>query len=383
MKILFVSPTFYPAVAWGGPIFAVYNLCNHLSRLSEMDLSVITTDSAGSEVDQAVLGKEQNETQKAGGYPIKYCKRIFGASTSWELLKVLRKNIKSTDLIHLTAVFSFPTIPTLFLAKVYKKKVVWSPRGALGEWEIRKNKLIKLIWLKICSILVVDSSIILHCTSIKEREESKTKVNNVVKTVIIPNGIVFPERKKRYVKRNDGLNLIFIGLISPKKGVENLIEAMKFLINRNVFLSVYGESPFGFKGYDEMLKVKVKEYGLEKIVEFKGFVDQKQKERAFLNADVCVVPSYSENFCNVVAEALSYEVPVIVSKGVPWGRIEEKCCGLWINNTPSSLVDAISEMRSMNLKDMGARGRKWMQEEYGWETVAARFKDFYIEFGRR
>jgi glycosyltransferase involved in cell wall biosynthesis len=79
----------------------------------------------------------------------------------------------------------------------------------------------------------------------------------------------------------------------------------------------------------------------------------------------------------VVAEALAHGVPVIASRGTPWSGVEAHGCGLWVENDPASLVAAIERMSHMPLREMGERGRCWMEQEFTWETVARRMLQLY------
>ena len=103
------------------------------------------------------------------------------------------------------------------------------------------------------------------------------------------------------------------------------------------------------------------------------------KERVFQNADLCVVPSFTENFAIVVAEALARAVPVIASHGTPWQAVEPHGCGVWIDNSPESLAAAIARLRSGPLREMGARGREWMQRDFSWDTIGARMMAVYTD----
>src|SRR3712207_8210433 len=47
------------------------------------------------------------------------------------------------------------------------------------------------------------------------------------------------------------------------------------------------------------------------------------KVEELLAADLFVLPTHTENFGNAVGEALSYGLPVVVSRGAPWPRSEE------------------------------------------------------------
>jgi len=108
-----------------------------------------------------------------------------------------------------------------------------------------------------------------------------------------------------------------------------------------------------------------------------GHVDGDAKKEFFENADVLIAPSHTENFGLVVAEALAHCVPVIASRGTPWSRVEEAGCGLWVDNDPVSLAGAMQRIHSMPLRDMGVRGREWMQREFAWDALAERMTHVY------
>jgi glycosyltransferase involved in cell wall biosynthesis len=115
----------------------------------------------------------------------------------------------------------------------------------------------------------------------------------------------------------------------------------------------------------------------DESVEFCGHVDGAEKARAFEQADLCVVPSFTENFCMVVAESLAYAVPVIASTGTPWQAVENHACGVWIDAQAPALVAAFRELAKADLSAMGSRGRDWMIREFSWGSVASRMLDVY------
>ncbi|MCP4975163.1 MAG: glycosyltransferase [Maribacter sp.] len=110
---------------------------------------------------------------------------------------------------------------------------------------------------------------------------------------------------------------------------------------------------------------------------FCGPVSGEAKNRAYLEADVCVIPSYSENFCIVVAEALSMGMPVIVSDSLAWGEVEARGCGLVVGNDPDSLAGAIYNISRMELSRMGVKGWQWMKQDYSWDTIAKEMANLY------
>jgi glycosyltransferase involved in cell wall biosynthesis len=170
--------------------------------------------------------------------------------------------------------------------------------------------------------------------------------------------------------------MLFLGRLDPKKGIENLLAALRDKRLSNVTLNIYGS---GEPAYVSSLGRLVNEYGLRQEVRFGGFADHDAKTEAFAAADICVVPSHTENFGLVVAESLANGVPVIASKGTPWGALEPRRCGLWVSNDPQSLAAAIQEMSAMDLEQMGRRGREWMKSEFRWDAIAAQTIDLYTE----
>jgi len=371
MKILHIIPTFYPATYFGGPVLSVYELCNALSRRPEIELRVVTTDNAGPELPR--IKTESFPVRLPAGYGVSYFKYLFGVSVSLSMLRALPSMIRWADMVHLTSVYSFPTIPALLLCKLFQKPVVWSPRGALQRWEGSTKPLIKRAWEFICNALLDQNRSILHVTSNMEAEESRKKITRA-NIEIIKNGINIPleNSAKAWMPANK-LRLLFIGRLHPKKGIENLLQAVKEL-KQEYALTICGAGDDGYKAYLEQMADNL---GIAGRVQFAGHVEGDAKTNIFRDSDICVVPSYTENFGMVVAEALAHGVPVIASKGMPWAEIAERRCGLRVDNDPASLLRAISEISKGDLHQMGLNGRNWMQENFSWDSVAKDMHSIY------
>jgi len=278
--------------------------------------------------------------------------------------------IQEADIVHLTGVYSPPTLPPLFLSRILKKPLVWSPRGAIleaFEWKNARKRKFKKLWDQICNILIVPGKVMLHVTSDEEERTSLARLPKA-QAVNIRNGVFVKDRLEERNRCPDGkARLLFIGRLHPKKGIENLLEAIRLLGDPAITLKLYGT---GDEKYVDSLKQYAKELNLLEKVFFMGHVDDVEKERAFVDADFCIVPSHSENFGIVVVEALSYGLPVIASTFTPWKKLEEKKCGLWVKNDLVSLAQAIMKIRSMDIEEMGKNGWLWMKEEFDWEKIA-------------
>jgi glycosyltransferase involved in cell wall biosynthesis len=214
----------------------------------------------------------------------------------------------------------------------------------------------------------------LHVTSENEAEESRQRINGVP-IEIIKNGVDIPPHNPERNWMQDGkLRLLFIGRLHPKKGVENLLRAVSVMKNNDNVLTICGT---GDDDYTLFLKDMANELGIADNVHFAGHVEGNAKSKIFWNSDVCIVPSHTENFGMVVAEALAHGVPVITSRGTPWQVLESRGCGWWVENSPNIIVDTILLARKSDLAAMGEKGREWMIEEFSWENVAARMVEAY------
>lgn len=377
MKVLHVTPAYYPATNWGGFAHSVPGLCNALTRDSDIDLKVLTTDSDGPGTRQRI-SVEAFPTRFPAGYDVHYCRRLFGQSISPGLLMRLWSMVRWADVVHLTATYSFPTIPTLFVCRILRKPLVWSPRGALQRWPGTTRARAKSVWEKLCNALCEPRRVVLHVTSEEEKTESWPRIPRA-RAKVIHNGIKLPDLNGGPIKRNGNLRLLYLGRLHPIKGIENLLRALA-VVKSDVTLSVCGD---GEPSYRRALEGLVSELSLDRRVTFRGSIDEATKARQFYEADLCVVPSFKENFSMVVAESLSYGVPVVVGDGTPWKHVDQIGCGRCVPNSPDQLAKAIEALADAPLREMGLRGRNWMQKEFGWNVVAEQMMDTYKELVRR
>ena len=372
MRVLHITPSFYPARVYGGPTESVYQLGRHLVRQGHR-VSVLTTNANGPNKVLDVTTKQ--EVEMSGGLYVRYCRRLVPDSISPMLLRLLPSYIRCADVVHLTGAYSFPTIPTFLACHAMDKPLVWSPRGTLQRWERSfRRPTLKAIWDWVCRI-VIPKKIILHVTSETEAAQSLERFPGT-ETALIPNGVEVP-KKVEHIQTHGVLRLLYLGRIHPKKGIENLLAACRILKGSSGVVWLLSIAGGGGPRYTNHIREGIERLALSKQVTLVGEVVGDAKKKLFEKADVVVVPSFSENFGMVVAEALAHGVPVIVSKGTPWKRVEEIGCGLWVENDPQSLSDALQQIAQMPLRRMGSRGRAWMQQEFAWPCMARRMAELY------
>jgi glycosyltransferase involved in cell wall biosynthesis len=129
---------------------------------------------------------------------------------------------------------------------------------------------------------------------------------------VVPPGVEFERRKfywPPYPQR-----LICVSNYMPNKGQYILLKALTSLKKLNWKLTCYGNKNFNPRYVDSLLSV-VDKYGLGDRVLINNSVSGKELENAYLDSDICVLPSYFETYGMVLSEALAHGIPVIASTG--------------------------------------------------------------------
>ena len=117
-----------------------------------------------------------------------------------------------------------------------------------------------------------------------------------------------------------------------------------------------------------------------KTIFFTDKVSGSKKEEKYLDNDVFIIPSQSENFGLVIAEAMSYGLPVIVSEETPWHIVKKNNYGWVVSLNKDDIYLAISEANTCDktdLRNMGNLGRKYIEEHYSWGVLSKDYLAFY------
>ena len=257
-------------------------------------------------------------------------------------------------------------------------KVVLTPHGMLEPWIMKRHywtrKLPALWFYQKAAVMKAD---VLHATAESEKENLlKLGYNDRIK--IIANGIDVEDiEMKSSWKRNK--EILFLSRVHVKKGINFLLEAVAQLREQieGYVIRIAGE---GDDIYIDELKQLTVRLGISKLVIFEGGVYGNSKWELFRQADLFILPTHSENFGIVVAEALASGTPVITTTGTPWSELESRRCGWWTKVGTEATVQALRNFLSLTeneLEMMGCNGRKLVEEKYSVRKVAEEFVEMY------
>lgn len=363
MKILHVVPTYLPATRYGGPIVSVHGLCRALAA-RDHDVHVFTTNVDGERTSDVPLGVAVSLDKVNVHYFPSPLRRLY---YSPGMRRALR-DVGDFDVVHLHSVFLWPTYAAARAARKAGKPYIVSPRGMLvPELIAKKSSLAKRAWIRVVETRTFLHSSIVHFTSHREREDARRTGIPIPGAVIIPNGVELS--LDRLLER--GSELLFIGRINWKKGLDRLIEAMRLLPEAR--LTIAGND-------EENYRVTLPH---AENVRFIGPVSGEAKDELLRRAAALVLPSYSENFGNVVLEAMAVGAPVVVTPEVGLAaEVERSGAGVVTPNDPPTLAAALRALLADPARraEMGRRGRAVVEARYTWERVAAQMEELYARF---
>ena len=329
------------------------------------------------------------------------------------------RTIEQFDLVHIHGIWDCRLHMVVVMCRKAGVPYVIAPRGMLEPWSLKQK------WLKkrIARFLYQDRDLklaaALHATAESEAEQFR-KLGFKNKIIVSSNGVNVPEREMfecsecSNVRMDGQRRALFVSRMHPKKGVLELVESWARVKPKGWCCElVYTMNSDEERAYEQKVKDRILSLGMSyqdkdgavhcttttSNFDFllTGPLDDDAKWSAYARADLFVLPTYSENFGIVVAEALWAGVPVITTKGTPWKELEERECGWWIDlpksksgveveqwtALDSALSEAIEQSLNPNnrtiLFDMGQRGHQLVAERYTWSAVCDKMVHGYEE----
>ena len=381
MKILQVVPTYLPAVRHGGPIRSVHGLARALVARGQ-DVTVYTTHLHG----RGVLQVPTDRTVDLDGVAVRY----FPVSTPRRLARspamgaALNAGIGGFDIVHLQSIFLWPTASAARAAERAGVPWVVSPRGMLvRELFRRRGWLRKRVWLAASERRTLERARRIVATSELEATEAAAFHLRLPPIEVLPNGVdplspapleALPAEWRGFLA--EGVPFLFLGRLSWKKGLDRLVQSLTEVPQARLVLAGSDDEGIG-DGLDRLAA----ECGVAGRVLRTGWVEGEIKAALVGAARALVLPSISENFGNVVLEAWSLGVPVVVGRGVGLAdEVAANNAGLVVADEPVVLAAALRRLaeNAEAAREMGKRGRS-AAERYSWPAIAARAEAIYAE----
>ena len=261
-------------------------------------------------------------------------------------------------------------------ARKHRIAMIAQPHGMLEPWAMNHKAWKKRLAWNLYQRRDLESAAVLHATA-EQEAESFRQLGLHQPIAIIPNGTDLPEWRDLAYPKGLPRKMLFLSRIHPVKGLLNLVQAWQIVKPAGWKMIIAGPDE---GGHQKIVEAAIQHAGLQDDFEFTGSVYGDDKEALYRSADLFVLPTFSENFGLVVAEALACGVPVITTKGAPWQGLQTHRCGWWIDIGVEPLVAALREAMNLppdTLRDMGRRGRVYVEQNFGWPGIAQQMLSVY------
>jgi len=270
------------------------------------------------------------------------------------------------DVVHIHGTWTPILAVASYLALAKGIPVVISPHGCLEPWALQHRGWKKKLALALYQKRIFSKASMMVATA-KQELESIRCLGIETAVAVIPNGVDMPPVRTH--SQVGERTFLFLSRIHPKKGLPDLVAAWAAVRQPGWRVVIAGPDE---DGHLDEIRAQIDTLGLGSDFEFTGLVTGDRKEALFAEADVFVLPTYSENFGIAVAEALARGVPVITTTGAPWEDIETWRCGWWVqpgvDGVARALVAAMNTPQE-ELREMGQRGVQLVKEKYSWDQI--------------
>lgn len=368
MKICHIVPSLEER--HGGPSKSVRALANAIAQTGD-EVALLATDETGDTfapvaADHAAI-------------------RIFPRITPRWLVRspALRQHLLNTpvDCVHHHSLWLLSLRYAAAAARRHDAPLVISPRGMMSGWAYHHRR-----WRKKLAELLVHPGAFAqtagwHATSPEEAADIRA-LGFTQPVCVSPNGVTTPSEAELSAARASWWQLcpatrsrpvaLFYSRLHRKKRVRELIE-LWLTAPRGDWLLLIAGLPEDYTA--DALRAEITARGAaEKVFVF----DSAGHPPPYAVASLFVLPSHSENFGLVIAEALAAGVPALVTDTTPWTALGPQGCGWCVpwEKFGEALATALAT-RPGALSAMGRTGAQWVGRDFSWGKAANLLHEFY------
>ena len=384
MRVLHVIPSISPLR--GGPSRAVIDMVAAL-RLQGVEAAILTTNDHGPGLHPDLVTGRWQEHQ---GVPVLAfprwsppvaALREFAFSPTLSLW--LARHLKDYDLLHIHALFSYPSTSAMAQARWAGVPYILRSIGQLSPWSLAQSRGRKRLMLGLIERRNLQRAALLHFTTAAERDEAAC-LGLVPPSLVLPLGVRgpgLPAQPADHLSPAAPVHFLFLSRLHPKKQLENLLDALALLQRQRPEarweLTIAGD---GVPRYVAALQERTRNIGIDRSCRWLGFVEGEAKWQALKAADWYVLPSAAENFGIAAVEALAAGTPVILSPEVAVAAdVLRSGAGLVCASDPDALAQALVLALERPSLSMRASALNLVKMNFSWSTIALQLRDAYSQ----
>jgi glycosyltransferase involved in cell wall biosynthesis len=377
LRILHVAVTLDPA--YGGPARVAAELSIHQARAGHtvILLASRTSDtSLGADLRHSRLTVEELESRGVTLWPHR-------------MLRTLRREVRSADVIHVHGAYRPLVSAAAWMSLILKRPLVTRPHGTYDHVlrsSDRPCKRSRRAYEVLVEFPILRSRhTVVHCTSRAEERELCQAAPGVENVQVAGNGVdspspdffalTRPAARQEFGVAEAAFVFLYLGRITPKKRVEDLIDAFEQARRRSMpdaLLLIAGPVDRASKHID---------LAREGVI-WVGTVDGYRREAAFRSADIFVLTSGGENFGVAPMEAAARSLPAVISDAVASSELLPGGSFIQTDGSPGSVPKALTEAYRLSAADltrMGREARDAWRRHASWPAVLPQVQSLYSE----
>ena len=381
MKILHVIATLAPRD--GGPSKACFEMARAAARRGH-EVTIFTTDKDGpGRLDVPVDRPVVRDGVSLRYFPVE-SPRFWGRSPA--MAEALEAAIPGVDVVHLHSLYMYHDMIVGRVCRRVGVPYLLAPHGSLDPYIYRRHRWRKRLLEWLFQNRVTRGAARLHFITAEEQRLAAPFIFGVP-GVVVPIGLDVGDYREslpagtfraRHPELGDRPMVLFFGRLNFKKGLDILCDAFAQVASRRPDARLVIAGPDD--GMEQLARGWLAERGIADRALFTGMLAGEEALAVLHDADLFVLPSYSENFGIAVIEALACGTPVAISEHVNLCREIEASDAGWV--TPAAAMPfagAIEEALANpdEARARGARGRALVAERFNWPVIAEALERAY------
>lgn len=351
---------------YGGPSRSVTRLSDALAQAGA-EVEIVTVPSEGDQVRPSEAGVRVREAPAPG------VRGLAGRPTAFKA--AVEAAAGAGGVVHDHGLWLPSNRAAALAARALRGPFVLSPKGMLSKRALRVSRAKKALAWPLYQRQTLRQADAFAVTSEGETEDLR-RLGFYQPAAVIRYGVDVPAPVA--APPADGpRTALFLSRLHPIKGLPDLVAAWAAVRPEGWRLVIAGPDEVGHQAEVER---QVQVAGLGGAVSFAGPVADAAKWDAYRAADLFVLPTHSENFGIVVAEALAAGLPVLTTRGAPWEALVTHRAGWWTDVGAEPVAAALREATAAPpdaLRAMGARGRTYVEGHLSWDRAAAEHLALY------
>jgi glycosyltransferase involved in cell wall biosynthesis len=382
MRVLQVTPAFYPSKGYGGGPLVAYEISKRLVKRG-FEVTVFTTnaDDRFSELDYGVRDMD--------GIKVYYFKNISNSLAynhklfiPLGMMSTMRKEMKHFDIIHAHDFRTYQNILVHHYSRKYDIPYILHPHGAAQR--IAKRTVKSVFDLIFGYKILRDANVLIALNKTEYKRYREMGVGED-KIEIVPNGFESSEYnslpEKGIFRKKHGIGIdekiiFYLGRIHESKSIDLLVNAFANVAIEldDVKLIIAGPDD----GYLSTLNRLITSLKIENKVKYLGFISKAEKLSAYIDADVFVTPTFY-GFPLTFLEAWVCGTPIVTTdKGDSIEGIDNKI-GYVVQHNKEQLVEALLKLLSdKGLRErFGENAKRLARDCYDWDVIVHRIEQIY------